>query len=301
MKKVYLYAGLAILCWSSVSTAFKLSLRYLSPLGLTLFSSVSAMFFLGLVILLSPGFSLVRNPRRHFLRNIIRSIPSGILNPFLYYLILFEAYNRLRAQEAQVLNYTWAIALSFQAAIILVQKIRYKDIIALLISFIGVIIIATRGRIASLMFEDLWGTILAVGSSVIWATYWLINMKDTRELKSRLFFNFLAGCFFIGLYILVCYFWKGPVSLFVSNQFHLIPVVTGAIYIGIFEMGLTFLLWNKALSSSDNTSKVANLVFITPFISLIFIAIVLKEPISAATIAGLILIVISNLYQKTGS
>jgi len=74
--------------------------------------------------------------------------------------------------------------------------------------------------------------------------------------------------------------------------------ILGGIYVGIFEMGLTFLLWNKALELTDNTAVISNLIFFTPFLSLLFIRSVLKESIHYATFIGLLLIVFSNLLQK---
>ncbi len=74
----------------------------------------------------------------------------------------------------------------------------------------------------------------------------------------------------------------------------MIPVV----YIGFFEMGITFILWMLALNKSKSTVKLSNLVYLSPFISFIFISIVLKEHIYYSTIIGLILIVSGILFQQ---
>jgi drug/metabolite transporter (DMT)-like permease len=74
--------------------------------------------------------------------------------------------------------------------------------------------------------------------------------------------------------------------------------VAGAIYIGLFEMGITFILWLKALTFSENTAKVSNLIYLSPFISLIFIRNVLGEPIFLTTIIGLSLIVTGIFLQQ---
>lgn len=299
MRKAYIFAGLSILCWSSVSTAFKLSLNYLTPLGLLFFSSFAAFVFL---LLLNLIFPLPRTETKHISipKNILLSLLHGILNPFLYYLLLFEAYNRLRAQEAQVLNYTWAIVLSVMSAILYRNKMRGKDIVALLISFLGVVIIANRGNIFCFQFDDLLGTTLALASSLIWASYWLMNMRDKRSIQSRLLYNFMVGAGVTGLYVLISYCYNGSGLLFRDDSSSMVKGILGAVYVGIFEMGLTFLLWNKALSSTKNTASIANLIFLTPFLSLVFIAILLREAIHPATLIGLILIIGSNLIQKHG-
>ena len=291
--KAYIYTGLTIAAWSTVSTAFKISLRTFSPAGLLLIASVSSLLILALIML------FYTKPRRISIKEVFtdlyKSLLPGLLNPLLYYLVLLNAYNVLRAQEAQVLNYTWAIVLSVFSIIFLKHKFRIRDLIALTFSLIGVVIIATRGAVTELRFDNLTGSALALGSSIIWAAYWIINLKDSREPIKKLYFNFLIGSLFLILYILI-----GRIPLLqIGAAISTMPLLAG-IYVGCFEMGITFFLWFKALSLSDNTAKISNLIFVTPFISLIFIGLLLKESIAPATIIGLILIVVSNIYQKAG-
>ncbi|MDY0150740.1 MAG: DMT family transporter [Candidatus Cloacimonas sp.] len=286
----YLYASASILAWSSISTAFKLSLSQLSSFGLLFIASFSAVLFLGVANLLrnaNAQYSL-----KTFIKNVRLSMLPGMLNPFVYYLILFEAYNRLRAQEAQALNYTWAIVLALFSIWLLKEKFRVLDLLALLISFLGVVIISARGNLTALHFDDAIGSFMAVFTSLIWAFYWIINLKDKRPALVKLFFNFLIGFLLIAAYVLI-----GRAKVFLPGA-NLLYGLIGGIYVGIFEMGLTFLLWFKALEYTDNTAKISNLIFLTPFISLLFIAQILGESIHPATFVGLCLIVLSNLIQK---
>ncbi|MBW6513410.1 MAG: DMT family transporter, partial [Candidatus Syntrophosphaera sp.] len=197
-RTAYLYALGAVLAWSTVSTAFKLSLRHLTPLGLLLLASLAATIFLGVVNLAQKGWKAFRTDVSAWKRSAL----AGLLNPFLYYLALFIAYDRLRAQEAQVLNYTWAIVLSVLSILILRERFRIKDILALCLSFIGVIVISTQGRLFRLDFADPLGSALAVSTSLVWAFYWILNMKDKRPAESKLLLNFLVGTLATALYAL---------------------------------------------------------------------------------------------------
>ncbi len=291
-SKAYLFALSAVLAWSTVSTAFKLSLRFLSPLGLLLFSSLAATLFLVGVNAYQKGTALFSN----FIPNLRSSLVSGLLNPCVYYLMLFVAYHRLRAQEAQVLNYTWAIVLSVMSIIILRERFRIKDILALAASFIGVIIISTRGKVLQLNFTDPFGSALAVSTSLVWAAYWILNMRDPRPAEQKLMYNFMVGAALVACYALIRA-GMGEAPLFTQNL-RIPAALWGALYVGIFEMGFTFILWLRALSFSRNTASVANLIFITPFISLLFIALILRESIHPATVVGLVIIVLSNLWEK---
>jgi drug/metabolite transporter (DMT)-like permease len=216
------------------------------------------------------------------LKNYYQSALMGFLNPFLYYLALLKAYDLLRAQEAGTLNYIWPLVLTLLSIPVLGQKISWKSIVAIFISFSGIIIISTRGRIHNMQFDEPVGVILAVGSAFIWAIYWLINMKDHRDTTPKLTLNFLFGLLYISLYLIII---KGRIEI--PSLYGLL----GGIYVGIFELGLTFIIWLQALRTSINTAKVSQLMYLSPFISLFFIQFIVKEPVILPTIAGLVLIV----------
>jgi len=71
-----------------------------------------------------------------------------------------------------------------------------------------------------------------------------------------------------------------------------------AVYIGLFEMGITFFFWLKALQLATSTDKVSNLVYLAPFLSLIFVHFILHEPVFYTTPAGLLLIISGIVLQN---
>jgi len=224
-------------------------------------------------------------------RDIGVSAILGLLNPFAYYLVLFHAYDLLPAQEAQPLNYTWPIVLALLAAIVFRQPLRVYDIAAMCVCFLGVLFISTRGEVTALRFTNVTGVALAIGSSLIWATYWIATMKSRIDPILRLCMNFFFGSLYIGLLASILGVWT-PVS---------IAGMAGAVWVGSFEMGLTFVLWLSALRHAKSTSKITNLVFLSPFLSLIVIALVVGETIYPSTLIGLVLIVGGILLQQRSS
>jgi drug/metabolite transporter (DMT)-like permease len=82
-------------------------------------------------------------------------------------------------------------------------------------------------------------------------------------------------------------------ALFLFTEFS-IPSTLGiltAVYIGLFEMGITFILWMKALSLAKNNARIAGVAYLTPFISLVFIHLIVGETIAVSSVVGLSLIV----------
>jgi drug/metabolite transporter (DMT)-like permease len=224
-------------------------------------------------------------------RDLFRSALLGALNPFVYYIVLFKAYSLLPAQQAQPLNYTWPVTLTLLSIPLLGQRIGLRSIAAVLVSFAGVVVISTRGDPRSFTLTSPLGVGLAVGSSVIWALYWIYSLRDGRDETVKLFLSFLFGFAFI------------LVTMLARSGLRPPPLdgLAGAVYVGLFEMGLTFLLWLAALRLSRTTAQVSILIYLSPFISLVLIRFLVGERILASTVVGLVFIVAGILLQRLGS
>jgi drug/metabolite transporter (DMT)-like permease len=284
-KKAYFYALLTVFIWSTVASAFKISLRYLDHVQLLFYSTLTSSLALGVLCLyfFGPGFwTKFHRP------DILRSMFLGLLNPFLYYLILFKAYELLPAQEAQSLNYTWGIALTILSIPLLKQRINFYQILAIFVSYSGVVVISTHGHLLGLKFSNPMGATLALVSTIIWSFYWISNTRDDLDPILRLFLNFCFGLIFIFLYLRM----TSHVTIYS------LPGILGAIYVGLFEMGITFVFWLKALKLSRTTAQVSNLIYLSPFLSLIFIHFFVGEKILPSTIIGLMLILSGLIVQN---
>ncbi|HVN70450.1 MAG TPA: DMT family transporter [Desulfomonilia bacterium] len=286
-KKAYLYGLITVLLWSTVASAFKISLRYLSPIHLLFYSSLVSITVLSLILSAQGRLGLILSYSR---KEYLSSLRLGFLNPFLYYLILFNAYDLLPAQVAQPLNYTWALTLAFLSIPMLKQKIHLREIAAGLICYLGVVIISSKGTFMHFASFNLMGVALALASTVVWSLSWIYNTRDSRDPAASLLLAFLFGLPFIFIAALAT---KGLHSPGLKG-------LLGALYVGTFEMGITFVFWLKALRLSENTARVGNLIFLSPFLSLIFIHFIVGERIYATTIVGLVLIITGLMVQGVG-
>ncbi|HNV96043.1 MAG TPA: DMT family transporter [Bacteroidales bacterium] len=283
-QKATLFALSAVLLWSTVATAFKIALRELLFYQLLLISTIVSTLIFGCFLLLKNEFLQAFNISFKQWRY---SMLMGALNPFLYYLVLLKAYSLLPAYMAQPLNYTWPVVLVFFSAFFLRQKLSWTSFLALMVSFSGVLFIS-NGNTNSIGSSNVIGVSLAAGSSLIWSWYWILNIKDERPVIHKLFINFLFGSLYIVIFSLIMGF---PRFSFSGSMF-------AAFYIGIFEMGITFLLWLMALQLASRTDKISVYIFLSPFISLIFITGILGEHITFQAIIGFVLIAIGILISK---
>ena len=281
----YKYALISVFFWSTSATVFKITLALISPLELVFYASLSSFFVLGAILVYQKKFHQVR---LHVKSEPLLIIGMGAINPFLYYLVLLKAYTILPAQEAQAINYTWALMFAYLSVIFLKQKLYRADIIAGFICYFGVLIIATKGHPFSVHFSDIYGVSLALFSTMLWSLYWIFNSKSHADPVVGLFCNFFVGIVFIVLYIV----YVGGINL---PSF---GASLGAIYVGLFEMGITFVFWLKAVKLSHSVSKISNLIFLSPFLSLFFIHYLVGEEILPSTVYALVLIISGLIFQQ---
>lgn len=284
-KQALVLAMSAVFFWSTVATAFKIGLRYLDVFQLLFYASVFSALSLLIVVLVRRQASL--------LLTYLREAPGyflalALINPCIYYPVLLTAYDLLPAQQAQTINYTWAITLALMAVPLLGQRLFARDILAALVGYSGVVIIATQGDVLSLKFESTRGVALALLSTIIWAYYWILSARNTRDPAVSLCLNFLLA---VPVCLLMC------LSLS-SLELPRMGGVLAGMYVGLFEMGVTFLLWSAALRSASRVARISNLIFLAPFLSLVFIQGILGESIQIATVVGLCLIVPAALLQQ---
>ena len=282
MEKAYAYGLLAVFMWATAASAFKLTLRHIDYISMLFFSTFFSMVVLTCVAIATKKFHMIWKQEKN---DLAKSAIIGILNPFLYYMALFKAYSILPAQEALVLNYTWPIVLVIFSIFILKQKIKAINLFAILLSFFGVVIIITRGDVLGFRITNITGSLIALSTTILWASFWILNMKDKRDDAIKLLTNFLFGFAFIFAFS------------FPHLKFNFKGLL-GCIYIGTFEMGITFFIWLKALQYANTTAQVGNLIYLSPFISLLLIHFIVGEEIYISTLAGLILIIAGIILQK---
>ena len=161
----------AVLLWSTVATGFKLGLAVMT---------VTQLLWLGTAI--SWAIFLVYAAATSQLRPskplVWQSIVLGSINPAAYYLILFAAYDRLPAHIAQPLNYTWAITLALLAIPILGQRLTRTMLAGIIISYVGVLILLSSANTSDASQLSWVGVALALGSTLLWASYWLLNSEQ---------------------------------------------------------------------------------------------------------------------------
>ncbi len=282
----------AVGLWSTMATAFKWALEFSSPMQLiALAATVSWLFFAVRLVYLGRLSQL----RQISSATMTRCLALGFLNPALFYWVLFTAYDLLPAQDAMAINYTWGLTLPFLAACFSRSFPSLAEASLALLSYVGILIIVTDGNLTSFEFKNITGVMLAIGSTVLWGLSWVINTRtverDNVDAELALLINFSMAV---------------PVLWIILSVTDSLPplnngTILGGIYVGLFEMGVAFVFWMKAMQLADKPIRVSSLIFLAPPLSLVFIATVLGEPVATSTLTGLAFILAGLAGQQVVS
>lgn len=285
-NKAILYACFAVLSWSTVATAFKKSLEHISHFELVLVSCVVSLLIFAVLMTIQKKWNLLKGISA---KEWGYFALLGLLNPVAYYLVLFKAYDLLPAQVAQPINYAWPIVLVVLLAFVTKQRIPGKKYIGMAISLAGVATISLGGGLAMENGLSISGLLLAALSAFLWALYWVVNNKNKERFDASL--AFFMTFFFGSLYM-------GFASLFVGVNLNTVPGLLWGSYVGAFEMGIPFICFGLAMRKTDNPTLINQLTYLSPFMSLFIISIVLGEKIVPTTMIGLALIVFGIIFNE---
>ena len=281
-----LLALAAVLSWSTVATAFKVALTYLTHFEMLLIASLTSVLIFTIVLTFQHKWELVKQLNGKQWKELAF---QGFLNPAAYYLILFKAYDMLPAQVAQPVNYAWPIVLLILLAVFAKQPIPSKKYIGMIISMSGVVMISLGTGQLSGMSVPITGVLLAAFSAFFWAGYWIVNNKHKHSIDAivSLFGSFVCG----SIYLIVC------IPFFGFSVPNLNGLLAG-MYVGGFEMAIPFICFGIAMRITSNPTLINQLCYLSPFLSLFFIAMVLHEPIVITTYIGLTLIVAGIVFNE---
>ena len=282
MKRSYIYAGVAILCWSTVATVVKLLLGSMSSMQVLCVSSGFAALFL-LVMNIATG--RIRELKKYTARDYLTTVLIGLPGAFLYYVFYYSGTALMPASQAFIINYLWPIMSVVFACIILKEKMTPRRAVAIAMSFVGVVIV-TGADLSSLNRDALLGAGFCILGAISYGVYTALNQKTGYDKRlSMMFFYFTS--FLLTLLINLCA--DGLPSLGILQ-------IAGFAWNGIFTMAIANTAWMLALESGK-TAKISNLAYITPFLSLVWTAAVLGEEIGLLSVLGLLIIVAGILIQ----
>lgn len=285
MKKSYILAFSAIFFWSTMATISKLLLGSFNSVFVLLVSSVFAFVFLLVKNIITHN--MVRL-REYSFKDCVIMVLIGLPGILFYNLLYYLGAAIMPASQAFIINYLWPIMSIIFACIILKEKLNFRKIVAILMSFLGVSLVAGTGD-GGLGGGALLGAVSIFFAAVSYGLFTALNQKFKYDKNISMMLVYAATTVITAV---ICAFTNGFATMGVKD-------VLGFAWNGALVMGAANTAWAIALESGE-TAKISNLAYITPFASLVWIAIFLKESINPFAFLGLLIIVAGILIQLGG-
>lgn len=289
MKKNYIYAAVSVLIWSTMAAAVKKMLYDIPNLEALSISSFFAFLFLLIINLINGA---VKEMRKYSVKDYGVMSGLGFIGLFLYSALYYYGLAQLSSQEACILNYLWPIMLVIFSCIILKEKLTFTKGIAMLCSFAGIIILSS-GNGSFSTGKTTFGIISCIIAAACYGLFSVLNKKKD--------YNQNISMMVIWLVVAVCAMISGLIT---ENW---VPIKgiqwLGILWIGIATDAVAYLLWALALKGVENTAKIANLAYLTPFLSLVVSAVFLKEKVHLRALIALLFIIggilLQNIYESS--
>ena len=284
MKKNYIYAITTVLIWSTMAAMVKKLLFDIPNLEALSISSIFAFLFL-LVVNIKTG--VIKIMKNYSINEYGIMSGLGFIGLFLYSALYYYGLSQLSSQEACILNYLWPIMLVIFSCIILKEQITVMKLIAMGCSFIGIIILS-MGNGSSSNGNTYLGIISCIVAAAFYGLFSVLNKKVDLNQNITMMIIWLT--------VTVC---SMVLGILTENWVPIKGVQwLGILWLGVVIDAIAYLLWALALKDSDNTAKIANLAYLTPFLSLVVSAIFLKEKIRLQAITALVFIIGGILMQN---
>jgi len=284
MLKEYIYAAIAICFWGSTAAVSALLLEDLHTITVLFYNCLLASAFLFVLCLVTGRLGQLKTMGA---KELCKVCLLGLLGMFAYNLLLFIGLTRLSAQQAFIINYLWPILTVAFSCIVFRRKLTARKGLALAVSFVGVIIVATEGSLAGLGKIDLPGVLACVGAAACYALFSVLNMKVTKCDKYVATMLYYGVSAVLSLVLLPL---AGPFTPLDGMQW------VGMLWSGVLVNGVAYTMWALALDKGE-TAKISNLAYITPFLSLVYTYFLLHEQIKPASFVGLAVVILGVLMQ----
>ncbi len=279
----YFLMGILLFFWGSFAAVSKVTLGKLDSMQI-LFYMFGCAVLIMTVLLFATGKH--KEMKSISLRDYTRLAVYG-LPQFFYYFLYILAIMKLPTIEASAINYLFPVFIVLLAVPIHGEKLTVFKVVSLLIGFAGVLVIITAGNIGSFKLTNLSGDIAALGGALSWGLFSNLGKKNKLD-------AFLSNY----VYTITAFVLSTAGLLFLSGP--VLPDaagIAGIVWLCISNIILTYYIWFRILKIAP-AALAANLSFLSPFATLVFIVVLTGEKILLSQLLGLMIILLGTAVQN---
>jgi len=274
-SKGTLYALIAVAMFSTLGTGFKVAVNHLDSYSVVIWMGIFSSLALFLYLAAQNQLRTVAAELRQ--RPIFFPL-AGVIGLGVQQILCLRTYELIPASQAVILHYTYPLMMLVLARLLFRERSGWQAIMCVLLGFSGVcLLVVSGGTLGDVRLSG--GIAVALGTAFSFALFCVL-IKHAR-------FSITAGMLLFnlfGLMFLLCLLPFYPMQWAPS-----VRVVFLLAYLGVFPTALAFILWNQALRMIP-TGRSSNCALLVPILSLICIALVLKERVTALQALGMAIV-----------
>ena len=264
----YLFLFLAVLFWAGNFIVGKYASYYqIPPFSLNFYR-----WFFAWLILLPFTFEEIVSKKNYILENYKFYILLGITSVTIFNSIVYYSLNFTQVISGVLMISTIPVMIMFISSILKIEKTNIFQILGVICSFVGVILIITKANFDLLVNLDFnKGDLTMVVAMLSWATYSALLKKRKHELSQL---SLLEVIITFGLIFLIpIYITEYSLGFEITlNK----PFILVLIYVVLFPGLAAFICWIKGISLiGPNRSGV--FLHLMPILSALMAMIIFKE------------------------
>ncbi|MBU0590952.1 DMT family transporter [Candidatus Micrarchaeota archaeon] len=215
-------------------------------------------------------------------KDIVPLVVLGIIGTALSSLLLFNGIGLSTATNASILVNINPIFIAVLAPLIIHEKLDKKQIIGVVIAFLGMVLVTTNGMNLNQMINDGYfiGNVILIGSAVCITIYTIYGKKYVEKYGGIVatFYTVLAGAAFLLFYTSA----SGEIGNIAKITIDEWPII---LYIGAVITGFIYVIWYKSIPFIG-ASRASSFKLLIPVFAVIASIILLGEVPSIFTIVG---------------
>ena len=273
-----LYALLAVAMFGTLGTGFKMAVTRMNSYSVVVWIGIWATLVLfGLLVKEQKvGMMLIEFRQRPLFFSVAGAIGLGVQQ-----ILCLMTYEYIPASQAVILHYSYPLMMLLLSWLLFREKTGLWALLCVALGFAGVVVLVSAGggmgdvRVST-------GVAIALATALSFALFCVLIKHATFAVTAGMF---LLNVF--GLLFLLCLLPLYPMQWLISGSDMLLVA-----YLGIFPTAVAFILWNKALRMIP-TGRSSNCALLVPILSLVCIAVVLKEHIAYMQAVGMAIVLAS--------
>ncbi len=274
-SKGTIYALLAVAMFATLGTGFKMAVNHLD--------SYSVVVWMGIFATLALFLYLAAEGQLRTVAAELRQRPlffplAGMIGLGVQQILCLRTYELIPASQAVILHYTYPLMMLLLARLIFREKSGWSAVVCVLLGFSGVcLLVLSGGSLGDVSFSA--GVAVGLGTAFSFALFCVLIKHASFSITAGMFLFNLFGLLFL-LCLLPFYRMQWTPAA---------GVMALLAYLGVFPTALAFILWNRALRMIP-TGRSSNCALLVPILSLICIALILKEHVSIMQAIGMAIV-----------